>query len=221
MRDISDDAAIIADMIPWVKARFVEAVDTDEHVSTKLDRPPPVRSFWPASQSVGADTDPIPQVWRPDASAISRSHEVMHGWVLDFLEDEEQRRLVLAWASSLANPKRYGSFARFCKKSGRVRRTADRRLAQAFSIVAALIRKSGKSLQAPDMRRVSTLTRFSDREVDMVAEVVSQASFESHDGIGAWRADDAKPADLPEERDFSWAMDRSERRRQRTMANDA
>lgn len=214
MRDISEDAAVIADMMIVVKARFVEAIDTDAHVSSRLTRPPAVVSCWPATASDGSDNDPIPNVWRPSAVAISRSDEVMHGWLIDFIPDLEHRKLILAWSASMANPRLYGSFARWCKNSGRVRRTADRRLLTAFSIVAALIRKNGKSLQAPDWNRVSTLAAVSGMAGGKIGESASNASFEPQDGIGSWRAADAVPANDPDNQDFSWAERQAERRRQ-------
>lgn len=213
MKDISEDAALIADMMIVVKARFVEAIDTDEQVSTRLECPPAVRSLWPATQSIGSENDPVPNIWRPSALAISRSHEVMHGWLIDFVPDLEHRRLILAWSASMARPKKYGSFARWCKKSGRVRRTADRRLLSALSIVAALIHKNGKSLLAPDWNRVSTLAQVSGMELGKVRERASEASFESRNGIGSWRAVDAVPTNDPDNQDFTWAEQQADRRR--------
>jgi hypothetical protein len=186
LRDISEDAAVIADMMRVVKARFVEAFDTEDHVGARLVRPATERSFWPATQSDSASDDPVPNVWRPKAAAISRSNEVLQGWLIDFVPDLEHRRLLLAWSASIATPARSGSFARFCKKSGRVRRTADRRLLEAFSVVAALIRKNGKSLQAPDWNRVSTLARNSATDLGKVANDVSVSPT-------SWMADGAKP----------------------------
>jgi hypothetical protein len=213
MRDISEDAAVIADMMIVVKARFVEAIDTDAHVSSRLTRPPAVVSCWPATQSDGSEDDPIPNVWRPSSVAISRADEVMHGWLIDFIPDLEHRKLILAWSASMANPKRYGSFARWCKETGRVRRTADRRLLSAFSIVAALIRKNGKSLQAPDWNRVSTLAQVSGMDVGKMGNGAPKPSFEASDGIGSWHAADAIPANDPDNRDTTWADDQNERRR--------
>ncbi|WP_370194392.1 MULTISPECIES: hypothetical protein [Aurantimonas] len=213
MKDISEDAALIADMMIVVKARFVEAIDTDEQVSTRLECPPAVRSLWPATQSIGSENDPVPNIWRPSALAISRSHEVMHQWLIDFVPDLEHRRLILAWSASMARPKKYGSFARWCKKSGRARSTANHRLLAAFSIVSALIRKNGKSLQAPDWSRVGQLAQNSGIDLGKVRERASEASFESRDGIGSWRAADAVPANDPDNQDFTWAEQQAERRR--------
>jgi hypothetical protein len=212
MRDISEDAAVLADMIPVIKGRFVEAIDTDLHVTSRLTHPPAVVSCWPATRSGPGDDDPSPP-FRPSAAAISRSHEVMHEWLIDFVPDLDHRRLILAWSASMARPKRYGSFARWCKKSGRARSTANHRLLSAFSIVAALIRKNGKSLQAPDWSRVGQLARNSGIDLGKVRERASEASFESRDGIGSWRAADAVPANDPDNQDFTWAEQQAERRR--------
>lgn len=206
MRDISEDAAIIADMIPVVKARFVEAFDTSEH-AYRPGGPAGAKSFWPASRS-NVDTDEdAPVHWRPSAAAISRSHETLGDWLLVFVDDPEHRKLLLAWSASIAAPRRYGSFARFCRKTGRVRRTADRRLLSAFSIVAALINKNGLSLQGPDLRRVSTLARFSDTELDRIREHVSDSAARPN----WWRADDAKPRHIPEEHEPANDADRRQR----------
>jgi len=212
MRDISEDAAVLADMIPVIKGRFVEAIYTDLHVTSRLTHPPAVVSCWPATRSGPGDDDPSPP-FRPSAAAISRSHEVMHEWLIDFVPDLDHRRLILAWSASMARPKRYGSFARWCKKSGRARSTANHRLLSAFSIVAALIRKNGKSLQAPDWSRVGQLARNSGIDLGKVRERASEASFESRDGIGSWRAADAVPANDPDNQDFTWAEQQAERRR--------
>lgn len=194
MRDISEDAAIIADMVPWVEVRFIEAVDTLEHIHVSLSSVPRVRSFWPAAQSTGSDNDPVPVVWRPTAAAISRSEEVLHDWLLAYVAVEEHRKLLLAWAASIARPKRYGSFARFCRKSGRARSTAYNRLASALSDVATLIRKNGKSLQAPDLNRVGQLARFSHIDFDKLTEFVSS----NEDRPSWWRAADAVLQHMPE-----------------------
>lgn len=212
MRDISEDAAVLADMIPVLRGRFVEAIDTDLHVTSRLTHPPAVVSCWPATRSGPGDDDPAP-LFRPSAAAISRSHEVMHEWLIDFVPDLEHRRLILAWSASMARPKKYGSFARWCKKSGRARSTANHRLLAAFSIVAALIRKNGKSLQAPDWSRVGQLAQNSGIDLGKVRERASEASFESRGGIGSWRAADAVPANDPDNQDFTWAEQQADRRR--------
>ncbi|RFC66463.1 hypothetical protein DYI37_03205 [Fulvimarina endophytica] len=218
MRDISNDAELIADMIPIVKARFVEAIDTADHAYSG-SRPAQTSTYWPPIANRLSTEDDETKQWRPSRDAISRADEVLQRWLLEFLDDIEHRRLVMAWASSIANPRRYGSFAKFCRKSGRVRRTADRRLQSAFSIVAALINKNSLSLQDPDAHRVSTLHRVSDMQMDKVAED-RLPGHPSRSGP-AWRSEDAASHDDPEQRDLSWSQDQNERRRRRTVAEEA
>lgn len=124
--------------------------------------------------------------YRPSSKAISRAEEVMYGWLLDYVADEESRRIVGKWASCQATPQRAGSFRAFCKKVGLSRSTADRRVDAAFKAVAAAILKNAQSLQGPNWSRVMPMMPNSRIEIGKMATVT------------AWMADGARPRHIPE-----------------------
>lgn len=208
--DLTEEAAQIADASLIVRARFVEAADTDHHVAARMLGPAEMRSFWPATTSEGGDDDELQKWHRPSRAAISRAEEVFQDWVIHLVHDLEHRKLLFAWSACLAIPRRYGSFRSFCKKSGRVRRTADRRLDTAFHIIASELRKSAKSLHEPDWLRVSPMMPNSGIDLATIREAASPSPT-------AWMAAGAKPANDPEHRDTEWA-DRQNARRARRMA---
>ncbi len=185
--------AALADLILIVKARFIEAADTIANMDVGQLRPAQVRSFWPTYQTenvgghhpgYGINGSYVP--YRPSSKAISRAEEVMYGWLLDYVDDDEGRRLIGQWAACQATPKRAGSFRSFCKKIGLTRSTADRRVDHAFKAVAAAILKNAQSLQGPNWSRVMPMMPNSRIEMGKMATVTS------------WMAQDAKPAHHPE-----------------------
>jgi hypothetical protein len=176
-----------------VKARFIEAADTIANMDVGQLRPSKVRSFWPAYKvdSVGGhhpgyaiNGNHVP--YRPSSKAISRAEEVMYGWLLDYVEDEEGRRILGQWAACQATPKRAGSFRGFCKKIGLSRSTAERRVDRAFKAVAAAILKNAQSLQGPNWSRVMPMMPNSGIDVGKMATVTR------------WMAPDARPRHLQE-----------------------
>lgn len=202
--DLSERAALIADMSLVVRARFVEAADTLAHMQVRGTRPAETSGVWPAVPTVVDQDYRAP--YRPNPAAISRMEEVMQRWLLDFVMDQEHRVLLGRWSASLAVPRIVGSFRAWCKKTGRVRRTAERRVDAAFQAIAAALLQNAQSLQHPSWQRVSPLLPEWGRDIDMVAERVAEQR-ETY-----WRADDAKPTDLPEERDMEWAERQNARR---------
>lgn len=205
MTELSEDAALLADTVLFVRARFIEAADSFAHVQVSGTRPSVASGFWPAMISETVDGDYVSR-YRPSPGALSRMEEVMHHWLPDYIGDAEQRVLVLRWSASIAVPKLVGSFRSFCKKTGRNRTTAERRADVAFYSVASSLLKGVKLLREPDWQRVMPMLPEWGSEIGMVAERVT----ERHNH---WRADDARPTDLPESRNFTWADDRNDRRR--------
>ncbi len=139
------EAAAVADLITIVKARFIEAVDTMAHMHVRNLRPAAVRSLCPASQvetvgigghhpGYGINGNRVPYL--PSSKAISRAEEVMYGWMLEYVASDDSRILVGKWSMCMAAPRIAGSFRQFCKKTGRSRSTAERRLNDAFEQVA-------------------------------------------------------------------------------------
>lgn len=213
LNDLNEAAAILADAAIIVRARFVEAADTMAHVQVRNLRPDVTRSLWPAMTPEQVDGD-YRSRYRPSNASISRAEEVMQGWLLDFVPEEEHRMVAVRWSMCLATPKWSGSFGSFCKKTGRVRRTAERRVERTFQSVASALLNNARSLHEPDWGRVSQLLPKSDTHFGMVAERVAER--QTH-----WRADDAKPSDLPEYRDTGWAQDQNRRRRVRAERDAA
>jgi hypothetical protein len=180
--------AALADLMLIVKGRFIEAADTIAHMDVRQLRPSTVRSLWPAFQSenvgghhpgYGINGNHVP--YRPTSKAISRAEEVMYGWMLDYVDDEECRRLVGKWSACQATPGRAGSFRSFCKKMGLSRSTADRRVDHAFKAVAAAILKNAQSLQGPNWSRVMPMMPNSRIDHGKMAKVT------------AWMAEGARP----------------------------
>jgi hypothetical protein len=180
--------AALADLITIIKARFIEAADTVAHMDVGKLRPSAVRSLWPVFQTdnvgghhpgYGINGDRV--AYRPSSKAISRAEEVMYGWLLDYVADENSRRLVGKWASCQATPGRAGSFRAYCKKMGLSRSTADRRVEAAFKGVAAAILKNAQSLQGPNWSRVMPMMPNSRIEIGKMATVTS------------WMAEGARP----------------------------
>lgn len=185
------EAAALADLITIVKARFIEAADTMAHLDVRQLRPAKIRSLWPAIQvetvgigghhpGYGINGNQVR--YRPSSKAISRAEEVMYGWLLDHAGDDESRVLVGNWSMCCAAPRLAGSFRQFCKKTGRSRSTAERRLDNAFERVARQILKNAQSLQGPSWSRVVPMMPNQRIDLDKLATVTH------------WMADDAKPS---------------------------
>ena len=185
--------AALADLITIVKARFIEAADTIANMDVGQLRPSKARSLWPAYQTesvgghhpgYGINGNHVP--YRPSSRAISRAEEVMYGWLLDYVDNDEGRRLLGQWAACQATPKRAGPFRGFCKKIGLSRSTADRRVDRAFKAVAAAILKNAQSLHGPNWSRVMPMMPNSRIEVGKMGTITR------------WMAEGAKPAHHPE-----------------------
>lgn len=158
---ISEEAAHVADTVMIVRGRFIEAADTMAHLDVRNLRPAAVRSFWPTIQdetvgghSVGYSINGNRVRYTPSSAAISRAEEVMYGWLLDYVQDDERRILLGKWSMCVAAPKQAGSFRDFCRKTNRSRSTAERRLNNEFTNVSISLIKNAKSLQAPNWSRV-------------------------------------------------------------------
>jgi hypothetical protein len=152
--DLSEEAAVVADVSMIVKARFVEAADTLRHIDVKGVRPAALKAFWPEH---ALEYNEIRVRYRPDAAAISRAEEVMYGWLLQHVRDDERRILLGKWSMCLAAPDIAGSFREFCKTTGRIRRTAERKLAGEIQHVSSQLIKNLQSLHEPDWSRVSPM----------------------------------------------------------------
>lgn len=212
--ELSETAAVVADTVLIVRARFVEAADTMNNMEVRSLRPAVMRSFWPDSPadtiggvSVGYAINGNKLRHRPSASAISRAEEVMYGWLLDYVKDEGNRVLIGKWSMCLAAPRQAGSFRQFCQKTGRVRRTAERRLLNEFTSISSALLKSVQSLHHPDWERVSPMMPNTCTDFDKVGTPV-----ERH-----WLPDDARPvydAESPELAKLVKRLERANKRRE-------
>lgn len=209
--DLSEASAAVADAVAIVRARFVEAADTMLHIDVRSIRPAAVRSFWPDIQPEPMDRVEAVIRYRPSAAAISRAEEVMYGWLLDYARDEERRVLLGKWSMCIAAPHISGSFRQFCKKTGRVRRTAERRLLNEFQHIASELIKIPQSLQEPNWNRVSPMMPNSDTDFDKFREPLTKYALHG-------MTSDAKPIYDPASPELAALIKRLEkanRRRQR------
>ncbi|MHA6641332.1 DUF6362 family protein [Mesorhizobium sp. A623] len=173
-----EEQAALADLITIVKARFIEAADTMAHMEVRNLKPAAIRSLWPAFQietvgigghhpGYGINGNRV--AYSPSSKAISRSEEVLYGWILDYVETEEDRILLSRWSICMAVPRIAGSFRQFCKKTGRSRSTAERSVTQSLERVALAIFKNAQSLQGPNWSRVVPMMPNQAINLDMVA----------------------------------------------------
>ncbi|MHC2297879.1 DUF6362 family protein [Rhizobium mongolense] len=169
--DLTESAAQIADASLIVRARFVEAADTLLHVNVRGLWPAALKAFWPEH---ALDYKEVRLRYRPSASAISRAEEVMHGWLLEYVKDEDRRVLLGKWSMCLAAPHVAGSFRDFCKDTGRIRRTSERHLQNEFQRISSELIKFPQSLQESDWSRVSPMMPNSATDLDKVRTSVAK-----------------------------------------------
>lgn len=182
--ELSEELAAISDMSIIVKGRILEAADTIAHMDIGGLRPSRVKTYWPAitpdPAAYGYNDFKVP--YRPSSDAISRAEEVSYEWMLKYVHDDERRIILGKWAMCLAVPRISGSFREFCKKTGRVRRTAERRIDTQIIEISAAIRKNAQSLQGPNWFRTSPMMPNQATDLDKMGTVTH------------WMSDDAKPS---------------------------
>jgi hypothetical protein len=176
--DLTEAAATVADASMIVRARFVEAADTMLHIDVSGIAPARLKAFWPEHIQ---DYNEIKIKYRPSSEAISRAEEVMYGWMLEYVKDDERRILLSRWSLCLAAPHIAGSFRDFCKQTRRVRRTAERHLFQDFSRIADGQIKIAQSLQEPNWNRVSPMMPNSATDLDKVR--LPPVTYDLHEGM--------------------------------------
>ncbi|MDL2397448.1 DUF6362 family protein [Rhizobium mayense] len=207
--DLSERAAEVADLSLIVRGRFVEAADTMIHLNVRGVRPDQMRSLWPDVLPEPTDYADIRVRYRPNAAAISRAEEVLQDWLLIHARDEERRILLSRWSVCLAAPHIVGSFRDFCVRTGRVRRTAERRIQSEFRNVADALLAISPRLQEPDWSRISPMMPNSAGSLERVK--TPHAKHETH-----WLPEDAKPvfdAANPELAALAKRLERGNRRR--------
>ena len=211
--ELSEHAAGIADVSLIVRARFVEAADTMIHLDVRGVRPGAPRTLWPDIPSDSMGSVDVRQRYRPGAAAITRAEEVLQGWLLRHIGDEEHRVLVSRWSVCLAAPYIAGSFRDFCIRTGRVRRTAERRIQREFQNLADVLLKTSTVLREPDWSRISPMLPNSGSHAER-----AKARPAKH--AGHWLPDDAKPIFDPASPDLAALAKRLEEGNQRRAARE-
>jgi hypothetical protein len=209
--DLSEQAASIADTSLIVRARFVEAADTLLHVDVRGLRPAALKGFWPEHI---LDYKEVKLRYRPTSAAISRAEEVMYGWLLEYVTDEERRIILGKWAMCLAAPHVGGSFRDYCQKTGRIRRTAERWLHNEFQSISSALVNFSQSLHEPDWSRVSPMMPNSSTDLDKVRTPVAKS--ETH-----WLPADAKPYHDPDSPELAALIKRIEKANRKRRGSKA
>jgi hypothetical protein len=209
--DLSHSAAEIADLSLIIRARFVEAADTMVHLDVRGVRPDRMRTLWPEVLPESMDHADIRIRYRPSAAAISRAEEVLQEWLRVHVGDDERRILLSRWSICLAAPYIAGSFRDFCARTGRVRRTAERRIQSEFQTLAGVLLAASPMLQEPDWSRISPMMPNVPGGLDRVKPKAPK--HETH-----WLPDDARPvfdAASSELAELAKRLERGNRRRAR------
>ncbi len=212
--DLSHRAAEVADLSLIVRARFIEAADTMVHLDVRGVRPDRMRTLWPEVLPEPLGHAEIRVRYRPSAAAISRAEEVLQEWLRVHVKDEERRILLSRWSVCLAAPYVAGSFRDFCSRTGRVRRTAERRIQNEFQALAGVLLASSPILQEPDWSRISPMMPNAPSGVERVKPPAPR--HETH-----WLPDDARPvfdAASPELAELAKRLERGNRRRAKMKA---
>lgn len=210
--DLTDTAATVADASLIVRARFVEAADTMLHIDVSGIAPARLKAFWPEHVM---EYNEIRLRYRPSAEAISRAEEVMYGWMLDHVPDDERRIILSRWSLCMAAPHIGGSFRNFCKETGRSRSTAERRLIHAFSRVAEAMIKIPQSLQVPNWSRVMPMMPNSATDLDKVRSPA--VKYALHEGMKPVY-DPTNPDHVRIRKALIKRLERGNRRRRSTVA---
>lgn len=212
--DLSGNAAEIADLSLIIRARFIEAADTMVHLDVRGVRPDRMRTLWPEVLPEQMDHADVRVRYRPSAAAISRAEEVLQEWLRIHVRDEERRVLLSRWSVCLAAPFVAGSFRDFCARTGRVRRTAERRIQSEFQNIARTLLAVSPILQEPDWSRIAPMMPNSAGGSERVKPPTIK--HEMH-----WLPDDARPvfdAASPELAELAKRLERANRRRAKLKA---
>jgi len=143
-----------------IKARFVEAADTERRLPAARLAPSAASGWWPEFKYSVADmngwggkrlSEHRQDFWHnarlaPSAGAVSRHEEVLT-WTADFIHDEMRRRLVWLWAFCTATDR---DFSAALRSKGIARSTAYDRLNKLWARLEVDFRKEDLLLRSPD-----------------------------------------------------------------------
>lgn len=201
-----------------VRARFVEAIDTERRMPGAGGRSK--GGFWPeymhsfedmngwGTKRLAEEREMRMQRIPPSAAAISRHAEVMD-WTARLIHDERRRRIVWAWATCNYHG---SSFAERCRREGWVKMTAYRRLGAVFQDIARILNNDRVLLTMPDDRWVLPKTPNTGSSFDMAGE-----ERETPRSPTSVILDGAKPAlNMPADPDaFAKHLEQTNRQRRR------
>lgn len=186
-----------------VRERLVEAADTQAHILVERVGPGKPKSLWPVFAQDRNDAYGYDQVqvrYIPSAAAISRAEEAQ-AWLSALVDEDKARQIVWARASCEAGK---CSFAGWCRKNRIPRRSAYRLSDLIHQRVALSLCKAEIALRYPDYGRVAQHEGIEGGQIVSLSISASPRSF---------MEDDARPIDIPEARDMTWAEQQAERRR--------
>ncbi|PHQ71761.1 MAG: hypothetical protein COB93_02480 [Sneathiella sp.] len=200
---VSDTLPDEFDIFDMVRLRLLEMADTIAHANVGFVGPSSKVTWWPETKD-GNDYAKDSTRYRPDAAALSRADESL-GWISQFIDDDQARTALSNWLRCMVLGSHEYSFAAWCKKNGKIRRTADRQIRKSIQQIAASLCKSGVLLHAPEQSRVSTFAPKQGINPINIARVNDWLHY----------GESIKLQDLPEHRDLTWAAKQNDRRRQR------
>jgi len=199
-----------------VRARWLEAADTDNRWPDAKSRPSTKSGLWPAYQYTFEDQAHWGQARLaeeremrfkrlPTSSAANQRLLEVMDWNCKYIDTPEARQLVWGWAFCKVNGR---SFSRFVKDSTEMSRaTAYRLLDETFEEIAV---KAGRGVILRSYpAEIWVRQIMGDQPID------SPTLDELPTSPTSWSAPGEQPSDLPENRDFSWADKQAERHAKR------
>lgn len=185
----------MTDLPTIIKARFLEAADTERRLPYAKVRPDGYGSSMPSylhdfADRVGWGKDRLEEERRslsrrlpPTAAAISRHDECLR-WTVEEIAFEPYRRAIWGWALCRASSR---SFRGWCRTEGVSHETGYRRVDAVTAAISSKFRKSSHLL----MRPADEWLLHIDPDWDINSDMVGDSTGRS---LGAWRAADADPA---------------------------
>jgi len=207
-----------------IKARFVEAADTERRLPAARISPSVASGWWPEFKYSVADmngwggrrlSEHREQFWAnarlaPSAGAVSRHEEVLT-WTADHIHDEARRRLAWLWAFCTAADR---DFSAALRSKGIARSTAYDRLNKLWARLERDFRNATVPLRFPDDKWVG----HEPHRSKIVCGIIGRESDNAPPVSRTHWKDDEATEDRPDLRDFSWAQKQAAREAKRRKA---
>lgn len=211
-----------------IETRLVEAAGVIYRMPDSRAKPGTFKGSWPAfvhlfedrvhwpDERHAEEADHRLRTASASRAAMGEAEEVA-GWIIEHVKRDETRRAAWAWAMCAAGgrieyghkgeTKRTGSFSFWCRNVEHISRQVgyERKDRALSDIVFAVVAKT--TIGNPDIRGLQP-GRGNRTNEGIIDKPTPKA----------WMAPDARPADIPEQRDFSWAAKQTERHK-RLMAH--